>query len=105
MATVLKDKTKIESTIVELDRYKLEALTKTWKQVNEDFGAIFAELLPSNFAKLETLEGQRVDQGLEIKVRIGSVWKQSLTELSGGQRSVARPWYYSDGSSAGTTDP
>lgn len=35
MATVLKDKGKIESTIVELDRYKLEALTKTWKQVNE----------------------------------------------------------------------
>jgi structural maintenance of chromosome 2 len=35
MATVLKDKSKIESTILELDRYKLEALTKTWKQVNE----------------------------------------------------------------------
>ena len=26
--------------------------------------------------------------GLEIKVRLGSVWKQSLTELSGGQRFV-----------------
>jgi len=51
-----------------------------------DFGAIFAELLPSNFAKLEPPEGQSVDQGLEVKVRIGSVWKQSLTELSGGQR-------------------
>jgi structural maintenance of chromosome 2 len=51
-----------------------------------DFGAIFAELLPSNFAKLEPPEGQTVDQGLEVKVRIGSVWKQSLTELSGGQR-------------------
>jgi len=24
--------------------------------------------------------------GLEIKVQLGSVWKQSLTELSGGQR-------------------
>lgn len=51
-----------------------------------DFGDIFAELLPSNFAKLEPPEGQTVDQGLEVKVRIGSVWKQSLTELSGGQR-------------------
>jgi structural maintenance of chromosome 2 len=26
--------------------------------------------------------------GLEIKVQLGSVWKQSLTELSGGQRCV-----------------
>jgi structural maintenance of chromosome 2 len=26
--------------------------------------------------------------GLEVKVQLGSVWKQSLTELSGGQRSV-----------------
>lgn len=26
--------------------------------------------------------------GLEVKVRLGSVWKQSLTELSGGQRFV-----------------
>lgn len=24
--------------------------------------------------------------GLEVKVQLGSVWKQSLTELSGGQR-------------------
>jgi structural maintenance of chromosome 2 len=26
--------------------------------------------------------------GLEVKVQLGSVWKQSLTELSGGQRSL-----------------
>ena len=26
--------------------------------------------------------------GLEIKVAFGGVWKQSLTELSGGQRSL-----------------
>ena len=26
--------------------------------------------------------------GLEVKVRLGTVWKQSLTELSGGQRYV-----------------
>lgn len=27
-------------------------------------------------------------QGLEVKVRLGTVWKLSLTELSGGQRCV-----------------
>lgn len=30
--------------------------------------------------------------GLEVKVQLGSVWKQSLTELSGGQRSVLYFW-------------
>lgn len=35
MATVLKDKGMIEDTIVELDRYKRDALMKTWEKVNE----------------------------------------------------------------------
>jgi structural maintenance of chromosome 2 len=56
--------------------------------INSDFGAIFAELLPGNFAKLQPPEGQDLTQGLEVKVRLGNVWKQSLTELSGGQRWV-----------------
>lgn len=88
MATVLKDKAKIEATIAELDRYKRDALLKTWEKVNGDFGLIFEELLPGNFAKLQPPEGQDLTEGLEVKVRLGSVWKQSLTELSGGQRSL-----------------
>ena len=86
LGTVLKDKEKIEETIEELDRYKRDALQKTWEKVNGDFGGIFAELLPGNFAKLQPPEGQDLMQGLEVKVRLGTVWKQSLTELSGGQR-------------------
>ncbi|WWC91996.1 uncharacterized protein L201_006950 [Kwoniella dendrophila CBS 6074] len=88
MATVLKDKSMIEDTIIELDRYKRDALMKTWEKVNGDFGLIFAELLPGNFAKLQPPEGQDLTEGLEVKVRLGSVWKASLTELSGGQRSL-----------------
>lgn len=34
MATVLKDKGKIEGTITELDRYKRDALRTTWEKVN-----------------------------------------------------------------------
>ena len=105
LGQVLKDKEKIEETIKELDRCKREALEKTWGVVNgyvclaywftavlspddvdRDFGGIFAELLPGNFAKLQPPEGQDLTQGLEVKVRLGNVWKQSLTELSGGQR-------------------
>ena len=29
-----------------------------------------------------------VTQGLEVKVKLGEVWKESLVELSGGQRSL-----------------
>jgi len=31
--------------------------------------------------------------GLEVKVQLGTVWKQSLTELSGGQRYVSGHLY------------
>ncbi|KAF8885194.1 condensin complex subunit SMC2 [Infundibulicybe gibba] len=85
LATVMKDKEKIEETIEELDRYKRDALQKTWEK---RFGGIFAELLPGNFAKLQPPDGQDLMDGLEVKVRLGTVWKQSLTELSGGQRSL-----------------
>lgn len=86
MATVIKDKSKIEETIIKLDEYKKEALHKTWTTVNRDFGQIFNELLPGSFAKLDPPEGKTISDGLEVKVMLGKVWKQSLTELSGGQR-------------------
>ncbi|KAH8643499.1 Structural maintenance of chromosomes protein 2 [Alternaria alternata] len=86
MQTVIRDKSKIEETIVKLDEYKKEALHKTWTIVNRDFGQIFNELLPGSFAKLDPPEGKTISDGLEVKVMLGKVWKQSLTELSGGQR-------------------
>ncbi|KAF2259851.1 RecF/RecN/SMC protein [Lojkania enalia] len=88
MSIVIKDKKKIEETIVNLDEYKKEALHKTWTKVNADFGQIFNELLPGSFAKLDPPEGKTIAEGLEVKVMLGKVWKQSLTELSGGQRSL-----------------
>ncbi|WZH41094.1 RecF/RecN/SMC [Fusarium acuminatum] len=87
--TVIRDKRKIEETIVSLDDYKKKALRETWEKVNRDFGNIFAELLPGgSFAKLDPPEGKTISDGLEVKVCLGKVWKQSLTELSGGQRSL-----------------
>jgi structural maintenance of chromosome 2 len=88
MRTVVKDKRKIEETIASLDEYKKEALQKTWSKVNQDFGLIFNDLLPGNTAKLDPPEGKEISDGLEVKVCLGKVWKQSLTELSGGQRYV-----------------
>lgn len=91
MRTVVRDKRKIEETIVSLDDYKKKALEETWRKVNADFGQIFGELLPGSFAKLDPPEGKTISDGLEVKVCLGKVWKQSLTELSGGQRYVPPP--------------
>jgi structural maintenance of chromosome 2 len=87
-AVIETDKGKINSVIAELDQKKNQALQTTWVKVNRDFGSIFSTLLPGTSAKLEPLEGSSVLDGLEVKVAFGSVWKESLTELSGGQRSL-----------------
>jgi hypothetical protein len=84
----LNDKAKIESVIEELDVKKIQSLQKTYDQVNKDFGSIFSMLLPGTTAKLEPLLDCPLMDGLEVKVAFNGVWKDSLTELSGGQRSL-----------------
>lgn len=56
----------------------------------KDFGSIYSTLLPGATAKLEPPEGQTVLDGLEVRVAFSGVWKDTLTELSGGQRYVRR---------------
>jgi structural maintenance of chromosome 2 len=82
------DKEKIESVISELDGKKEEALRQTWEKVDADLASIFSLLLPGSSAKLEPEAGKSFLQGLEIKVQLGGTWKESLSELSGGQRSL-----------------
>ncbi|XP_024145248.1 structural maintenance of chromosomes protein 2 [Oryzias melastigma] len=85
---VENDKAKILQTIEELDQKKNEALNLAWQKVNKDFGSIFSTLLPGATAKLAPLQGCGVLEGLEFKVALGDTWKENLTELSGGQRSL-----------------
>ena len=54
----------------------------------QDFSSIFTTLLPGACAKLAPLEGRSVLEGVEVRIGFGGVWKESLQELSGGQRSV-----------------
>ncbi|NXO57529.1 SMC2 protein, partial [Aramus guarauna] len=85
---VENDKSKILATIEELDQRKTEALYIAWKKVNEDFGSIFSTLLPGAKAMLAASKTQNVLDGLEFRVALGNTWKENLTELSGGQRSL-----------------
>eukprot|EP00586_Coscinodiscus_wailesii_P006982 CAMPEP_0172490422 /NCGR_PEP_ID=MMETSP1066-20121228/20838_1 /TAXON_ID=671091 /ORGANISM="Coscinodiscus wailesii, Strain CCMP2513" /LENGTH=1235 /DNA_ID=CAMNT_0013258877 /DNA_START=78 /DNA_END=3785 /DNA_ORIENTATION=- len=85
---VENDKKKIQSVIEELDAKKKSELERTWVKVNTDFGSIFSTLLPGASARLAPPEGMEAYEGLEVKVAFGNVWKESLSELSGGQRSL-----------------
>ncbi|NXI35787.1 SMC2 protein, partial [Galbula dea] len=85
---VENDKLKILATIEELDQKKTEALRIAWKKVNEDFGSIFSTLLPGAKAMLSPSKTDDVLDGLEFRVALGNTWKENLSELSGGQRSL-----------------
>merc|ERR1712130_473475 len=99
---IRNDKKKIESVIRELDKKKEDTLESTHKKVNEHFGNIFSKLLPGTQCKLEKIKKSENEDdeasildGLEVKVAFTTkdndkrtVWKESLSELSGGQRSL-----------------
>ncbi|KAK3911305.1 Structural maintenance of chromosomes protein 2 [Frankliniella fusca] len=82
------DKQQLRNVIAELDEKKKTRLLEAWEQVNKDFGSIFSTLLPGAKARLTPPPGQTVLDGLEVKVGFGNIWKESLNELSGGQRSL-----------------
>merc|ERR1711860_365802 len=82
------DKAKIQKVIEELDAKKKVELRAAWDKVNKDFGSIFSTLLPGANAKLQPPQGHPDRPEVEVKVAFGDNWKDSLSELSGGQRSL-----------------
>ena len=82
-----KDRNQIVKVIEELDVKKKETLMTTYEKVSQDFGSIFSTLLPGASARLEPTNGD-VLSGLEVHVAFGGKEKESLSELSGGQRSL-----------------
>lgn len=82
------DKDKIKSIIEDLDEKKKLEVKKAWEGVSLNFGRIFSTLLPGAQAKLVAAVGDDFLSGLAIKVGFNDLWKESLNELSGGQRSL-----------------
>ncbi|XP_026725699.1 structural maintenance of chromosomes protein 2 [Trichoplusia ni] len=85
---VENDRAKLVEVMAELDEKKKKTLVTACEQVNRDFGSIFSTLLPGAQAKLKPPDGLTVLDGLEVKVGFNNTWKESLGELSGGQRSL-----------------
>lgn len=84
---VEQDRKKIKEVIADLDVRKKESLHAMYKQVNDNFQAIFSSLLHGAQAKLDVINGE-LSNGVEMKIAFSNKWKESLTELSGGQRSL-----------------
>lgn len=99
------DRDAIKKSIAMLDLKKTETVENTFKVVNRYFGQIFSILLPGAQSRLKPhrsaaissskqdgednsapVEGPLV--GCEMQVAFNGKWKESLSELSGGQRSL-----------------
>uniref|UniRef100_S4PXZ5 Structural maintenance of chromosomes protein 2 n=6 Tax=Pararge aegeria TaxID=116150 RepID=S4PXZ5_9NEOP len=85
---VEQDRAKLVQVMAELDEKKRRTLAAACDQVTRDFGSIFSSLLPGAQAELRPPPGQSVLDGLEVKIGFNHTWKESLGELSGGQRSL-----------------
>lgn len=85
---VEEDKLKIKNIICKMDEKKREKVEKAWEVVNDNFSGIFSTLLQGAQARLNPVKQNNQLFGLEIKVGFNGVWKESLGELSGGQRSL-----------------
>ncbi|KAA6377162.1 MAG: putative Structural maintenance of chromosomes protein 2 [Streblomastix strix] len=84
-----KDKVSIEKAMNELDELKLKLIQHTWEQINKNFNSIFSSVLPEAKAELIAVRPDALlEGGLEIRAGLGGVWKEGLTELSGGQKSL-----------------
>eukprot|EP01017_Pseudomicrothorax_dubius_P023830 TRINITY_DN2538_c0_g1_i6.p1 TRINITY_DN2538_c0_g1~~TRINITY_DN2538_c0_g1_i6.p1 ORF type:complete len:222 (-),score=64.41 TRINITY_DN2538_c0_g1_i6:377-1042(-) len=82
------DKQQLQDSMTDLEVKRRGDLEKCWKKVNENLGKIFGTLLPSASAKIQPIPGRDITEGLELSVAFNNVWKTSLSELSGGQRSL-----------------
>ncbi|CAD7928904.1 unnamed protein product [Amoebophrya sp. A120] len=87
-AQLEEDKLTIDTLCRKLDKKKEQAVRHCHEFVTDIFGKIFSTVLPGADAKLAIPEGMTEQEGLEIRVAFGGVWKKSLIELSGGQRSL-----------------
>jgi structural maintenance of chromosome 2 len=88
---IQQNKEQLELAITVLDVERQKDVKRTIGQVDKHFNDIFSALLPGTGAHLHQIyEDDNPSQlkGLRLGVSFNGVEKASLTELSGGQRSL-----------------
>ena len=87
--TVNKDRQNLLETLDKCNIKKEQTVMQTFEKVSKALNSIFSTLLPGTKAKLRPVkEGNILDEGVELSVAFNDIWKNSLSELSGGQRSL-----------------
>ena len=89
--TIKADKEKLEEMMSIFDRERNKDIKATVKEVSKSLGEIFSTLLKGVVARLHPIcdaEQENAIVGLELKVAFNGVEKESLSELSGGQKSL-----------------
>jgi structural maintenance of chromosome 2 len=76
------DKAAITESISRFNDLGMKENAKALKHINEKLGKFLQYFVPNADARIEEIGGEH-----ELKVKIGN-WKDSLSELSGGQRSL-----------------
>lgn len=85
---VEEDRKTLQGVIAGLEEKKRIAVEDVYNAVNKHFGNIFSKLLPGAMSKLVNADNMTIHEGLEIRVAFGNEWRESLSELSGGQKSL-----------------
>lgn len=81
-------KVKIEKIIRDLDREMIKAFTTSFEEINTYFSEIFVKLFNGGRAEIVLEEGDVLEAGIEIKAQPPGKKFQSLSLLSGGERSL-----------------
>lgn len=75
-----------------MDDKKDQEVFQCFQKVNKNLDQIFSSLLPGANAQMHVIDVDERDgeksKGVEIKIALGNQWKDSLSELSGGQRTL-----------------
>ena len=88
-ATFDEDRQSLLEVIKKVEVRKWEALDRMVQSVSRQFSALFSSCLPGAAAKLVEERGSDGHiVGLQVRVLFNGKEKESLTELSGGQRSL-----------------
>ncbi|KAF7684057.1 Structural maintenance of chromosomes protein 2 [Astathelohania contejeani] len=86
VATLERDRIRINNAISKLDNLSKTEMEKAFVHLNQKIGDFLRFFIKDSDAKIVKEEGPN-ENIYDLKVKIGN-WKDSLNELSGGQRSL-----------------
>lgn len=82
-----KDLTDLKMVIEKNEPEKKKELDQAFEKVSKDMGKIFKMLLKDCDARLVKKDKNNINAGIKVEVCFSGHWDNSLTQLSGGQKS------------------